>query len=396
MLFAVVYRMNPDYLMLLFTDELGKKMLVGGVVMQLLGAWSFAKLSTSGSSRTQLAFSRVASTTLRGFPTMDLLLAKALISTDLMTKLAIFGAVACGVWWLLGDSAPKASPAPSAGSTSSANRIPARATAGWRKRSDGMTKLLEKATPAFSKPLQPKTEAEVGKLRLKLGYAGFRGETAASIFLGLKLICLFGGFFVGGGMLVFQPRLSTTKSMMYTVGSAGVAFYLPEVVLWFLTKSRQDNIFFGLPDALDLMVVCVEAGLGLDQAMRKVSEEMKKTYVVIAEEFGLCNLQLQMGRSRNEVLHELGARTGVDDLKALAAILIQADKFGSSVAQALRVQSDSMRVRRRQLAEEKAAKTAVKLIFPLVIFIFPAIFIVLVGPAAITMINEMFPAMAKK
>jgi tight adherence protein C len=142
------------------------------------------------------------------------------------------------------------------------------------------------------------------------------------------------------------------------------------------------------------MVVCVEAGLGLDQAMRKVSDEMKKTYAVIAEEFGLCNLHLQMGKARNEVLHDLGARTGVDDLKALAAILIQADKFGSSVAQALRVQSDSMRTRRRQMAEEKAAKTAVKLIFPLVLFIFPAIFIVLVGPAAITMINEMFPAMS--
>jgi tight adherence protein C len=144
------------------------------------------------------------------------------------------------------------------------------------------------------------------------------------------------------------------------------------------------------------MVVCVEAGLGLDQAMRKVSEEMKKTYHVIAEEFGLCNLQLQMGKARNEVLHDLGSRTGVDDLKALAAILIQADKFGTSVAQALRVQSDSMRTRRRQMAEEQAAKTAVKLIFPLVLFIFPAIFVVLVGPAAITMINEMFPAMQGK
>src|SRR4029079_6518057 len=186
----------------------------------------------------------------------------------------------------------------------------------------------------------------------------------------------------------------TTEAGMYTVGIAGGAFYLPELILRFLSKARQNHICFGCPDALDLMVVCVEAGLGLDQAMRKVSEEMKKTYAVIAEEFGLCNLQLQMGRSRNEVLHELGARTGVDDLKALAAILIQADKFGSSVAQARRVQSDSMRVRRRQMAEEKAAKTAVKLIFPLVLFIFPAIFIVLVGTAAITMINEMFPAMS--
>jgi tight adherence protein C len=152
-------------------------------------------------------------------------------------------------------------------------------------------------------------------------------------------------------------------------------------------------IFLGLPDALDLMVVCVEAGLGLDQAMRKVSEEMKKTYRVIAEEFGLCNLQMQMGKARGEALQELGSRSGVDDLRSLASILIQADKFGSSIAQALRVQSDSMRTRRRQIAEEKAAKTAVKLIFPLVIFIFPGIFVVLVGPAAIEMYRKMFTAM---
>jgi tight adherence protein C len=256
-----------------------------------------------------------------------------------------------------------------------------------------MARLLERASPKLSKHLQPKNEADVGKLRSKLNHAGFRGETSPSIFLGLKAFCIVTGFIAGGGSMWFTKG-ATTEALMYTVGIAGVAFYLPDAVLWWCKRSRQDNIFFGLPDALDLMVVCVEAGLGLDQAMRKVSEEMKKTYLVIAEEFGLSNLQLQMGRPRNEVLHELGSRTGVDDLKALAAILIQADKFGSSVAQALRVQSDSMRVRRRQMAEEKAAKTAVKLIFPLVLFIFPAIFIVLVGPAAITMINEMFPAMS--
>ena len=142
------------------------------------------------------------------------------------------------------------------------------------------------------------------------------------------------------------------------------------------------------------MVVCVEAGLGLDQAMRKVSEEMKRTYSVIAEEFALANMQLQMGRSRKEVLEDLGKRCGVGDLRSLASILIQADKFGSSIAQALRVQSDSMRIRRQQIAEEKAAKTAVKLIFPLVLFIFPGIFVVLVGPAAITMMQQMFPAMS--
>ena len=184
------------------------------------------------------------------------------------------------------------------------------------------------------------------------------------------------------------------SSVIKAVGIAGVMFYLPTFLVMFLGNQRKQKIFLGLPDALDLLVVCVEAGLGLDQAMRKVSDEMKKTHRIIAEEFGLSNFQLQMGRTRAEALHDLGQRTGVDDLRALASILIQADKFGSSVAHALRVQSDSMRTRRRQLAEEKAAKTAVKLIFPLVIFIFPGIFAVLVGPAAITMIRKMLPVMS--
>ncbi len=143
------------------------------------------------------------------------------------------------------------------------------------------------------------------------------------------------------------------------------------------------------------MVVCVEAGLGLDHAMRKVSEEMKRTHRVLSEELALTNFHLQMGRPRAEALHELGVRTGVSDLRSLAAVLIQADKFGSSIAQALRVQSESLRTRRRQLAEEKAAKTAVKLIFPLVLFIFPGIFVVLVGPTAITIAREMLPRMQK-
>jgi len=120
---------------------------------------------------------------------------------------------------------------------------------------------------------------------------------------------------------------------------------------------------------------------------------MKGHAKVISEEFALANLQLQMGRPRREVLHDLGVRTGVDDVRSLAAILIQADRFGSSIAQALRVQSDSMRTRRRQLAEEKAAKTAVQLIFPLVLFIFPGIFVVLVGPAAINIVNQLLPKM---
>jgi tight adherence protein C len=260
------------------------------------------------------------------------------------------------------------------------------------KKSDAVTRVLAKASPALAKPLQPKNELEINQLKMRLANAGFRGEAASSIFLGLKFSGLIVGLFLSG-LTVLVIGQYTQKAVFQGVLFAGSLFYLPEVVLALIARNRRQNIFLGLPDALDLMVVCVEAGLGLDQAMRKVSDEMKRTYKVIAEEFSLANFQLQMGRPRAEVLHELGIRSGVDDLRSLASILIQADKFGSSIAQALRVQSDSMRVRRRQLAEEKAAKTAVKLIFPLVIFIFPGIFVVLVGPAAITMMRQMFPMM---
>src|SRR5439155_8223145 len=177
--------------------------------------------------------------------------------------------------------------------------------------------------------------------------------------------------------------------LKWVVGLVGIGFYLPQIILWQLRRSRQQAIFLSLPDALDLLVVCVESGLGLDAAMRKVCDEMKTHAKIISEELALCNFQMQVGRPRREVLHDLGVRTGVDDLRSLAAILIQADRFGSSIAQALRVQSDSMRVKRRQLAEERAQQTAVKMIFPLVLFIFPGIFVALVGPAAISMINNL-------
>jgi tight adherence protein C len=259
------------------------------------------------------------------------------------------------------------------------------------KKSAAMTRMLSKASP-MAKPLQPKSVEEAGKLKSRLSQAGFRSEAVVGIFLGLKFILLVVGLTVSGASTLLTSSY-TQSALIYSVLVTAAMFYLPDVVVWFIARRRKESIFLGLPDVLDLLVVCVEAGLGLDQAMRKVSEEMKKSCRTVAEEFALCNFQLQMGRARNEVLQDLGGRTGVDDLRSLAAILIQADKFGSSIAQALRVQSDSMRTRRRQLAEEKAAKTAVKLIFPLVIFIFPAIFVVLVGPAAITIVNEMFPMM---
>jgi tight adherence protein C len=260
------------------------------------------------------------------------------------------------------------------------------------KQTDSFTKMLEKASPSLAKPLQPTNEVELGKLKTKLSNAGFRSESAGSIFLGLKFTGLVVGLFLGGGLITSLHGVDQ-KAMVWSIACAGLLFYLPELIVAFLGSRRKQAIFLALPDALDLMVVCVEAGLGLDQAMRKVADEMKRTYRILSDEFALSNFQLQMGRKRSEVLHELGARTGVSDLRALAAVLIQADKFGSSVAQALRTQSDSMRIRRRQLAEEKAAKTAVQLIFPLVLFIFPGIFVILVGPAAITMVRQLFPMM---
>lgn len=260
------------------------------------------------------------------------------------------------------------------------------------KKSEAISRVLEKASPALAKPLTG-NEKEMGRLRQDLVEAGFRSESAPLTYLAIRAICSLVFLGLGGGISLLMYGFTTTAGIRtFVVGAIG--FYLPMLALGQLVKRRKNQIFLGLPDALDLLVVCVEAGLGLDQAMRRVSTEMKKSYRIIADEFGLCNLQLQMGRPRNEVLTDLGARTGVDDLRQLASILIQADKFGSSIANALRVQSDAMRIRRQQIAEEKAAKTAVKLIFPLVLFIFPGIFVVLVGPAGIQMAREMFPAMS--
>jgi tight adherence protein C len=241
---------------------------------------------------------------------------------------------------------------------------------------------------ALAGPLMPKTETEQSALRQSLAHAGFRSEGAVAVYLGIRFFSLV--FFIVLGAVLFLPGAGLTASSARSmVLCAGAGFYLPNLILWFIRSSRQQAIFLTLPDALDLLVVCVESGLGLDAALRKVCDEMKEHAKIICDELALSNFQLQMGRPRREVLHDLGVRTGVDDVRSLAAILIQADRFGSSIAQALRVQSDSMRTRRKQLAEEKAAKTAVQLIFPLVLFIFPGIFVVLVGPAAISIMKVM-------
>jgi tight adherence protein C len=259
------------------------------------------------------------------------LVAASQLHFETFVPFAIFVAIGALTWWLLnliaGDRS-RASERLDAMQNPSALRerelhLP-------KRKGEKMTKVIESAAPALAKPLQSQDQAVVDKLKLRLANAGFRGESASTTFLGLRFISLIVGLALGGAILLSADAIDK-RSLMKVVLITGGMFYLPTVVLMLIARKRKQAIFLGLPDALDLLVVCVEAGLGLDQAMRKVSEEMKKTHPVIAAEFGLANLQLQMGCARNDVLHELGVRTGVSDVRSLAGVLIQADRFGSRV-----------------------------------------------------------------
>ena len=294
---------------------------------------------------------------------------------------AVFGGIACVVWAL--------STMFSSNSSRAAQRLEELRDPGRRaslSEKNGVESLVEKTAPKLSKALEPTTELEQNNLKIRLSNAGYSGPNAPHLFLALKVAIALLGVLIGTGYGAASWGMGKNSLYALVVGGA-LGFYLPEIVLWVMIRSRKEKIFLSMPDALDLLVVCVEAGLGLDAGMRRVSEELVDTAPEMCGELSKANMQLQMGRSRREVLHDLGVRTGVDDMRALAAILIQADRFGSSIAQALRVQSDSMRVKRRQMAEEKAQQTAVKMIFPLVLFIFPGIFVILVGPAAIMLMN---------
>ena len=248
--------------------------------------------------------------------------------------------------------------------------------------------ILEKAAPTLSKAFEPKSKLEQNELKVKLANAGFNSPNALQMYAGaragLGIFCALAGAALG-----FFRWGVNMQGMMALAITTAIGLYAPAIWLWLIRKGRMERIFLSLPDLLDLLVVCVEAGLGLDAAMRRVADDLEDAAPDASYEFAMCNMQLQMGIPKKQALHDLGVRSGVDDMRSLAAILIQAEKFGSSIAQALRVQSDSMRVKRRQMAEEKAQQTSVKMIFPLVIFIFPGVFVVIVGPAAVMMINNL-------
>ena len=231
----------------------------------------------------------------------------------------------------------------------------------------------------------PRSARELGTLRLRLVQAGFRRRENLSIFLTIRIGLALLAFGVFASPVLIRPNL------LFAVGALGMGYVLPGMVLARLAKRRQHRIRIALPDALDLLVVSVEAGLGLDQALKRVGQELATAYPDLSRDLHVVTLELLAGTARPEALRHLADRTGVDDLSALVAMLVQTDKFGTSVANSLRVFSDTLRTKRRQRAEEAAAKTGVKMVFPLVLCIFPAIWIVTIGPAAIQFVKVLFP-----
>ena len=249
--------------------------------------------------------------------------------------------------------------------------------------------LVRKPTSLESivKPFQnvlPRSVAEASMVQKRLIRAGYRDSSAVNIFYGAKVL-----------VPIVLSALATITGA-YDIGPffvyaccAGIGYLVPDFWLGNRIKRRQLKIRLGLPEALDLMVICTEAGLGLDQAIHRVAEELKVSQPEIRDEFVLVNLEQKAGRPRDEALKNLAERADIDTVRALTTTLIQSDTFGTSVAKTLRVYSDTLRTQRRQQAEELAAKTTVKLVFPLVLFIFPSIFVVALGPSAITVMEGM-------
>jgi len=234
--------------------------------------------------------------------------------------------------------------------------------------------------------LLPPSAMEAKKLQRQLMHAGYRSAEAPIIYRAIHLGSMAGLPLLVAGVCALTGR-ALNNGIVYIIIAFVAGFFLPRFFLNRAIKKRQRLIRWGLADALDLMVVSVEAGLGLNAAMMKVAAELKDVHSEVANEFELANLEIRVGRERDEALRNLAERTGVDDLRSLVAMLIQTDKFGTSIAKGLRVFSDSLRTKRRQRAEQEAQKAAVKLLFPLACFLFPTLFIAILGPAALNLMD---------
>ncbi|MHC1789950.1 type II secretion system F family protein [Solidesulfovibrio sp.] len=250
-----------------------------------------------------------------------------------------------------------------------------------------------RAATWFGEIVKPKEAKELSKTRSSLVQAGYRQASAVEIFWGMKAGCAFVGL-VLGTLAAMSGRVPGQYKMFAVVGLVALGFYLPGFILDSRVKARQKAITRSLPDALDMLVVCVEAGMGLDQAIYRVCVELAQKDPILSSELRLLTLELRAGKSRREALKNLSTRVGLEDLGSLVAMLIQTDMFGTSIAQTLRVYAESMRTKRFQLAEELAAKLPVKLLFPLMFFIFPTLLIVILGPAGIR-IAQMFGGLHK-
>jgi tight adherence protein C len=246
---------------------------------------------------------------------------------------------------------------------------------------------LEQALDPLSKAI-PLSPADVSETRRLLIQAGFRDAGDVNYYFGARVLMAAIGFIGVAAFLGFD-------NVPLLIGIPALGFLLTRFVLKRMIKDRQNRIRLGLPDALDLTVICVEAGLALDQALMRVGQDLHHAHPDLSDEFHLVNLEMRAGKPRVEALRNLVERTGVDDIRSLVGTLIQTDRFGTSVAQALRVHSDSLRTERRQRAEEQAAKTTIKMVPPLVIFVLPSIIFVTIGPAVIQLIRQLGPISGK-
>lgn len=247
------------------------------------------------------------------------------------------------------------------------------------------SELAERLATPLSKLLPP-SAAEAQKLQKQLMQAGIRSSSAPLTYRALQIISMAAfPAMVAVGCALLQRPINT--AVLFILMAFVIGFFLPRYILRRMIRSRQQQIRWGLADALDLMVISIEAGLGLNAAMMKVAAELKEAHPDVSEEFELANLEIRVGRDREEALRNLADRTGVDDLRSLVAMLIQTDKFGTSIARAIRAFSDSLRVKRRQRAEQAAQKAAVKLLLPLACFLFPTLFIAILGPAALQLMD---------
>ena len=238
----------------------------------------------------------------------------------------------------------------------------------------------------------PVSPEDAGILRRELIAAGYRGQNAVYIMYGIKVIFLV--LFVVLAFLFRDAITSNTVLRYIVIIAAGFAgFFGPNLVLERLVSARHETLRFSLPDALDLLVVCVEAGLGLDQAIQMVSRELRFSHQEMSEELQLVNIEMRAGLRRMDALKNLAERTGEPEIRKLVAILVQTDRFGTSMAESLRTHSDFMRVRRRQEAEERANKVGVKLVFPIFFFILPSMLIVAAGPGVLQVVKYLFPIM---